>query len=126
MIEESKEPTGWVSQIVVVPKEKKPGKVRITTDMRLANKAIVREKFPTATVEKIAYDLNGTDVFSELNLNKAFHQIELEDGALKKHAETNCTIFLVFLDYVEVYYIGKGRKRARFEINTWNVHHRVI
>jgi hypothetical protein len=45
---------------------------------------------------------------------------------LKKHAETNCTSFLIFLDYVEVNYIGKGSKRARFEINTWNVHHRVI
>ena len=46
MIEESKEPTGSVSQMVVVPKEKKPGRARITTDMRLANKAIDREKFP--------------------------------------------------------------------------------
>ena len=54
VIEEAKGPTGWVSQMVVVPKEKKPGKVRITTDMRVANKAIIREKFPIPTVEEIA------------------------------------------------------------------------
>jgi hypothetical protein len=83
VIEESKEPIGWLSQMVVVPKEKKPGKVRITTGIRLANRAIIREKFPTPTVEEIAYDLNGADVFSELDLNKAFHQIELEDEESK-------------------------------------------
>ena len=53
--------------------------MRITTDMRVANKAIIREKFPIPTVEEIAYDLNDADTFSELDLNKAFHQIELED-----------------------------------------------
>ena len=79
IIEEAKVPTGWISQMVVFPKEKKPGEVRITTDMRLANKAIVREKFPIPTIEEIAYDLHDADIFSELDLNKAFHQIQWED-----------------------------------------------
>ena len=50
--------------MVVVPKEKKPGEVRITTDSRAANKAIVRTKLPMSTVEEIAYDLNGATLFS--------------------------------------------------------------
>ena len=50
--------------MVVVPKEKKPGKVRITTDMRVANKAIIRERFATPTIEEIMNDLQGSTVFS--------------------------------------------------------------
>jgi hypothetical protein len=46
IIEPYNGPVEWVSQMVVVPKEKKPGQVRITCDMRLVNKAIIREKFP--------------------------------------------------------------------------------
>ena len=79
LIEEPPGPTEWLSQMVVVPKEKKPGKVRITTDMRVANKAIIRERFATPTIEEIMYDLQGSTVFSELDLNKAFHQVELDD-----------------------------------------------
>ena len=75
--------TPWVSQMVVVPKPKMPGKVRITTDMRQANKAIIRERFATPTLEEIMYDLQGATAFSEIDLNKAFHQIELDDEDTK-------------------------------------------
>ena len=43
--------------------------------MRRANEAIVRECHPT---EEVLYDLNGSTVFSKLNLKWGFHQIELE------------------------------------------------
>lgn len=66
--------------MVVVPKPKKPGEVRITTDMRKANKAIENTKFASPTIEEISYDLQGSTIFSEFDLNKAFHQIELEKG----------------------------------------------
>ena len=67
VIEEVNGPTEWLSQMVVIPKEKKPGQVSITTDMRVANRAIITEKFPTPTIEEIAYDLNGMGAFSEVD-----------------------------------------------------------
>ena len=73
----------WVSLMVVVPKPKKPGEVRITIDMRMANKAIRKTKFAAPTLEEIAYDLQGSTVFSEVDLNKAFHQLELMDEESK-------------------------------------------
>jgi len=41
-------PTPWVSPVVLVPKPKQPGGVRLGVDMREANRAITREKTPHA------------------------------------------------------------------------------
>ena len=74
--EVSRRPTEWVSPLVVVPKS--DGDIRISVDMRRANEAIVRERHPIPTIEEVLYDLNGSTVFSKLDLKWGFHQIELE------------------------------------------------
>nr|XP_006823364.1 PREDICTED: uncharacterized protein LOC102803828 [Saccoglossus kowalevskii] len=71
------EPTPWVSPITVVEKPKKPGEIRICVDIRSANKAILRERHVTPTLDDIIADLNGATVFSKLDLNSGYHQIEL-------------------------------------------------
>ena len=70
-------PTPWVSRIVVVPKPRDPDSVRICIDMRAANKAIQRVKHPMPTVHELIHDLNGCTVFTKLDLNQGYHQIEL-------------------------------------------------
>ena len=45
---------------------------------------------------------------------------------LKTYVENNCETFSPFLQYIETYYIGSIGKKARFEIKTWNVHHRIL
>ena len=74
-------PPKWISPIVAVPKPKKPGEVRITVDSRVANKAIIRIKYVSPTTTEIAYDLNGMSLVSLVDMNKAFHQLELEEGS---------------------------------------------
>ncbi len=81
VIEAIEKPSEWVSALVAVPKPKKPGEVRLTIDSRFANKAIKSIKYVTPTTEEIAYDLNGATVFSRIDLNKAFHQLELDEGS---------------------------------------------
>ena len=46
--------------------------------MRRANEAIVREMLPIPTVDEVLECLNGSTVFSKLDLRWGFHQIELE------------------------------------------------
>ncbi|KAI8487249.1 hypothetical protein Bbelb_350470 [Branchiostoma belcheri] len=70
------EPTGWVSPLVVVPKP--DGDIRVCVDMRRANEAIVRERQPIPTVEDVLHDLNGSTVFSKLDLKWGFHQVPLK------------------------------------------------
>ena len=88
IIEEVPEgPSGWISPLVVVPKS--DGDVRICVDMRRANEAIVRERHPIPTVEEFLHDLNGSTVFSKVDLKWGFHQILLSESS--RHITTFVT-----------------------------------
>jgi len=76
VIEEVKGPSPWVSPLVVVPKSSTD--IRICVDMRLANRAVIRERHPIPTMEEILHDMNGSTVFSKLDIRMAYHQIELD------------------------------------------------
>ena len=47
--------------------------------MRAANQAIERERHPVPTVEDLIVDLNGATVFSKIDLNQGYHQLELAE-----------------------------------------------
>ena len=81
IIETVHDPTPWVSPIVAVPKPKSPNEVRICVDMRVSNKAIQRERHITPTMDDILCDLNGATVFSKLDLNNGYHQLELDPAS---------------------------------------------
>ena len=72
------EPTPWISNLVVVPKG---DGVRVCLDMRGANKAIQRTNYPTPTVDDLLIKLKGSTVFTKLDLNSAFHQLELDESS---------------------------------------------
>lgn len=96
-VERNSGPTPWVSNLVIVPKERpvspKSGgaktaeprsqndqvEIRITCDSRALNKAIKRTRFPTKTIEDLAYIVNGGNLFSKLDIRKAFHQLPLAE-----------------------------------------------
>ena len=80
-------PSGWISPLVVVPKA--DGDVRVCVDMRRANKAIICERHPIPTVEELLHDLNGSTVFSKIDLKWGFHQILLSEGS--RHITTFAT-----------------------------------
>ena len=83
IIEEVPEgPSGWV-----VPKG--DGDVRVCVDMCRANGAIVRERHPIPTVEELVHDLNGSTVFSKIDLKWGFHQIPLSEES--RHITTFVT-----------------------------------
>lgn len=71
------DPTPWVSPVVFIPKPNDPENYRLCVDMRAANKAIKRVKHPMPTADELIHDLNGCKVFSKLDLNQGYHQIEL-------------------------------------------------
>ena len=69
-------PTEWVSPLVVVLKP--DGDIRVCVDMRRANEAIEKERHPIPTIKEVLHHLNGSTLFSELDLKWGFHQVELE------------------------------------------------
>ncbi|KAJ8018643.1 hypothetical protein HOLleu_43268 [Holothuria leucospilota] len=77
IIEKVLGPTPWVSPVVIVPKPS--GDIRLCVDMRLANQAIIRERYPIPTIEEILQNMNDSAIYSKLDLNMGFHQIELAE-----------------------------------------------
>ena len=75
VIEKVETPTSWINPLVAI--EKPSGDIRICLDMRQANRANLREKHPVPTVEETLQEISNAKLFSKLDLNMAFHQIEL-------------------------------------------------
>ena len=79
IIEKTSGPTPWVSNTVAVPKQN--NSVRLAIDMRQANKAVLRERFPMPNIDETLQQMNVASVFSRLDLTEAFHQIELSEDS---------------------------------------------
>ncbi|XP_015779025.1 PREDICTED: uncharacterized protein K02A2.6-like [Acropora digitifera] len=75
IIEKVSGPSTWLSPVVVVLKP--TGDIHLCVDMRQANMAVKRERYPIPTIDKVLQDLNQSKFFSKLDLNSAYHQIEL-------------------------------------------------
>ena len=71
IIEKVSSPSSWVSPVVVVPKPS--GHIRLCVDMRQANMAVKRERFPIPTIDEVLQDLNQSKFFSKLHLTSAYH-----------------------------------------------------
>ena len=59
-------PSKWVSPLVVIPQA--DGDIRVCVDMRQANTAIQRERYPVPSTDDLLHELNGSKVFSKLDL----------------------------------------------------------
>lgn len=77
IIEKSTKFSAWQSPLVFSTKP--DGSVRICVDMRCVNQAILRQPQPFPTIDHLAVRLQGTSLFSRLDIAEAFHQVELDE-----------------------------------------------
>lgn len=70
-------PTDWCAPIVAVPKPNE--KIRLCIDFTKLNESVKREYFPLPTTDHLLAQLDGAKVFSKLDCNNGFHQIELDE-----------------------------------------------
>ena len=75
IIEPVEGPAPWVNPVVIVPKDNRD--IRLCVDMRPANQAIMRRRYPIPTVDEVLHTMNGSKVFSKLDLKWGYHQLEL-------------------------------------------------
>ena len=66
IIEKVNSPSSWVSPVVVIPKPK--GEVRLCVDVRQANCASERERYPIPSIDEVLQDMSRSKVFSKLDL----------------------------------------------------------
>lgn len=55
--------------------------MRLCVDMRQANRAIVREQYPLPTIEGLLTSLAGSAYFSMIDLESAYHQVEIDEDS---------------------------------------------
>lgn len=69
--------TPWVSPIVPIIKSN--GEIRICTDAKRLNTAIMREVHNTPTIEELALELNNAKFISKMDLDSGYNQLELDE-----------------------------------------------
>ena len=72
-----KEPTEWVSSVVVATRG---DKILICIDPSDLNKVIKREHYPKKTMEEVVAEMPDAKVFSKLDAKSGFLQIELDEA----------------------------------------------
>ena len=68
-------PTDWCAPVVAVPKSN--GDVRVCVDLTKLNDQVKRERLMLPSVDDVLFQLSGAKVFSKLDANSGFYQIEL-------------------------------------------------
>ena len=70
------QPTTWCTNPVIAPKPHNPEAIRFCSDIRVPNTAILHPVTEALTVEDIKFRLEGATVFSVLDMNEGYHQLE--------------------------------------------------
>ena len=76
----------WASPLHIVPKGK--GSYRPCGDFRQLNSLTIGDRYPLPHVQDFVSSLEGTTIFSKIDLVRAFHQIPLAKAAIPKTAVT--------------------------------------
>lgn len=74
----------WSSPIHLVPK--KNNEWRICGDFRRLNAVTVPDRYPLPNIQDFSHGLAGNNIFSKLDLVKAYHQIPLREQDIPKSA----------------------------------------
>ena len=77
VIENVTKPTDWVNSIVI--REKPNGRLRLCLDPKDLNEAIMRDHYPTPTLEDITPQLVGARVFSKIDARNGYWNVKLDD-----------------------------------------------
>ena len=76
IIKKAKEPSEWISSMVVVVK---PNKIRICLDPQDLNYAVQRPKFQMPSLEELLPGLSKAGFYSSFDAKDGFYQVSLDE-----------------------------------------------
>ena len=71
--------SGWISNPVITAKSYSDKRIRVKLDTRPMSEAVKQSHFPMPTPNELRHEFHGSDRFSTLDCNHAFHQFELSN-----------------------------------------------
>jgi hypothetical protein len=77
VIEKVTKSTDWVNYIVI--REKPNGRLCLCLDPKDLNEAIMRDHYPTPTLEEITPKLAGARIFSKIDARNGYWNVKLDD-----------------------------------------------
>lgn len=84
IIRKSKSP--WASNVVLV--RKKNGKLRMCVDYRMLNKKTIKDSYALPRIEEVFDILNGSTLFSTIDMKSGYHQVTVEESHKSRTAFT--------------------------------------
>ena len=76
---DTKSAKGWISNVVITHKNWDDKKIRVNLDTRPMAAAVKTSHYPIPTPQELRHNFRGSDRFSIVDLNHAFHQFELDE-----------------------------------------------
>jgi hypothetical protein len=74
----------WGAPVLFV--KKKDGSWRLCTDYRELNKVTIKNKYPLPRIDDLFDQLQGSRVFSKIDLQLGYHQLKIKEGDVPKTA----------------------------------------
>ena len=74
----------WGAPVLFV--EKKDGTLRLCIDYRELNKVTIKNKYPLPRIDDLFDQLQGSSVFSKIDLRSGYHQLKIKDDDVQKTA----------------------------------------
>ena len=70
---------GWIHNVVITQKSWTDKKIRVNLDTRPMKDVVKTSHFPIPTPQELRHNFAGSDRFSVIDLNHAFHQFKMDD-----------------------------------------------
>ena len=72
---------GWIHNVVITQKSWTSKKIRVNLDTRPMKDAVKTTHFPIPTPQELRHNFAGSDRFSVIDLNHAFHQFRMDEAS---------------------------------------------
>ena len=70
---------GWIHNVVITQKSWTDKKIRVNLDTRPMKDAVKTSHFPIPTPQELRHNFAGSDRYSVIDLNHAFHQFKMDE-----------------------------------------------
>ncbi|GKB80698.1 putative reverse transcriptase domain-containing protein [Tanacetum coccineum] len=94
----------WGASVLFV--KKKDGSFRMCIDYRELNKLTVKNRYPLPRIDDLFDQLQGSSVYSKIDLRSGYHQLRVRDEDIPKTAfRTRCSHYKPYLDKFVIVFI---------------------